>query len=232
VIAIFSQDLLLFDIDGTLIEKCPAHVKAFSAAIETIYTKIDDFSTLKPWGKTDPQLVIEALRLQGWPDERILPQLDDCLQLIEELFCTLIFEYPTTAYEGAKEFLQSLAERQYRLGLVTGNLEKIAYTKLEHGGLGGFFKVGGFGSDDRSRTRLVHLAVERAAEKWGFHPENGRVFLFGDTPYDVRAGREAGVKTVGVATSVFSEAELSGAGADYVVGSLSDSGNILRVILM
>jgi phosphoglycolate phosphatase-like HAD superfamily hydrolase len=228
VIAISSQDLLLFDIDGTLIRRCTAHVKAFSAAIETIYTKISDFSSLKPHGKTDPSLVIEALRLQGWPDDRILPRLDDCLKLIETLFSALVHAYPTEAYEDAAPFLQSLVDRNFHLGLVTGNLESIAYLKLEQGGLGGFFRVGGFGSDDQDRTRLVRLAMERAAEKLGCRPAPDRVFLFGDTPYDVKAGREAGVKTVGVATSIFSKEDLSRAGADFITGCLKDAETAIR----
>ena len=230
MIKISSEYLLLFDIDGTLIKRCRAHNKAFGAAIEAVYGKPADIRDLRPHGKTDPWLVMEALQLNGMPEENILPRLEACLRRMEDYFIRFISPDETEAFEGVKRLLEVLHKKQYLLGLVTGNLEKIAFAKLESAGLGGFFQIGGFGSDDMDRTRLVEIAIGRAIEKLGFGGERSKVFLFGDTPNDIYAGREAGVMTVGVATSIFSPGDLSGAGADYVLESLSHAGTVEGIL--
>ena len=63
---------------------------------------------------------------------------------------------------GMVELLEELASRpdEFRLSLVTGNLEPIARLKLARAGVGRFFEAGqgGFGSDDEDRGRLPAIA--------------------------------------------------------------------------
>ena len=113
------------------------------------------------------------------------------------------------------------------MGLVTGNVEAIAWTKLKITGLSHYFKMGGFGSDDSSRTNLVRLAVSRAVKGFGFS-SGGDIFLFGDTPKDIIAGKEAGVRTVAVATGIFSRKELSRSNPDYIHESLGEISSIIN----
>jgi len=55
------------------------------------------------------------------------------------------------------------------------------------------------------------------------------VFYVGDSTYDVMAARQAGVKSVGVSTSNYSMEQLSAAGADFVVPSISGILGILGI---
>ena len=57
------------------------------------------------------------------------------------------------------------------------------------------------------------------------------VFLFGDTPRDIKAGNDARIVTVGVATGNYSKEELENANADYVVDNLQDTQKILDLVL-
>ena len=50
-------------------------------------------------------------------------------------------------------------------------------------------------------------------------------FVIGDTPRDISAGREAGFRTVGVATSDYSTGDLSAAGADLVLSDFERDRN-------
>jgi phosphoglycolate phosphatase-like HAD superfamily hydrolase len=51
----------------------------------------------------------------------------------------------------------------------------------------------------------------------GCRPAADDVFVIGDTPRDIVAGREAGFLTVGVATGKYSKAELAESGATVVI---------------
>ena len=90
---------------------------------------------------------------------------------------------------------------------VTGNLQAIAWAKMEALGLKSLFSeplFGGFGSDDRSRAKLVTIAKERAGVAVAVAaPMDHRLckrYHFGDTPNDIKAAAVAGAVPVGVAT--------------------------------
>jgi phosphoglycolate phosphatase-like HAD superfamily hydrolase len=53
----------------------------------------------------------------------------------------------------------------------------------------------------------------------------GDIFVIGDTPRDIDAGREAGFRTVGVATSDYSVDQLKAAGADLVLSDFERERN-------
>jgi phosphoglycolate phosphatase len=115
---------------------------------------------------------------------------------------------------GVAELLPRLAARpgEFRLSLVTGNLEPVARLKLARAGLGRYFAPGqgGFGSDHASRAELPPIARERA----GGWPRE-RTVVIGDTPRDIACARADGVRVVAVATGPFGVEAL--ADADAVV---------------
>ncbi|MCK5095470.1 MAG: HAD hydrolase-like protein, partial [Spirochaetes bacterium] len=86
-----------------------------------------------------------------------------------------------------------------------------------------------FGSDDSDRTNLVRIAVNRAEADYNFK-NNSNVFLFGDTPKDIKAGKEAGVTAIGVATGMFLKEALAKAGADFIFENLEDKQSIIAVL--
>src|SRR5262245_1973675 len=115
---------------------------------------------------------------------------------------------------GIDEVLGELTERpDVMLGLATGNIERGARIKLERGNLNRYFAFGGFGSDSENRTALVRRAAELAALRCGSRVSPDDVFVIGDTPRDVEAGREAGFQTIAVATGRYAKSDLEAAGA-------------------
>jgi phosphoglycolate phosphatase len=115
---------------------------------------------------------------------------------------------------GVRELLEALAARpdEFRLSLVTGNLEPIARLKLARAGLGDYFEPGqgGFGSDHASRARLPAIARARAGD-W----PRERTVVIGDTPRDIACARADEVRVAAVATGPYAVEAL--ADADAVV---------------
>jgi phosphoglycolate phosphatase-like HAD superfamily hydrolase len=117
---------------------------------------------------------------------------------------------------GVPELLAALADRpdEFRLSLVTGNLEPIAHLKLARAGIGAYFAPGqgGFGSDSEHRDELPAIARARASSPpW----PRARTVVIGDTPRDIACARADGVRVAAVTTGWSSAAEL--AEADAVV---------------
>jgi phosphoglycolate phosphatase-like HAD superfamily hydrolase len=100
-----------------------------------------------------------------------------------------------------RRLLGGLERRGIVMGLVTGNLTRIGWWKLERAGLHGYFRFGAFGEMARDRAGLVRMAVRRArAEGWV-----GRatpVCMIGDAPADILAARANRVRSIAVATGL------------------------------
>jgi phosphoglycolate phosphatase len=117
---------------------------------------------------------------------------------------------------GIPELLEALAARpdEFRLSLVTGNLEPVARLKLARAGIGHHFPPGqgGFGSDHHARAELPPIARARASDPaW----PRERTVVIGDTPRDIACARADRLRVAAVATGPFAIDAL--ADADAVV---------------
>jgi phosphoglycolate phosphatase len=210
--------LLLFDVDLTLVNTGGAGLRALDRACRKLLSIDNAMEGIDPSGKTDPAIVREIFRRLG-----IASDLDLRLHSVLETYLSFLKEELRTSEKyhvlpGILDILGHVSGRpDVILGLATGNIEPGARVKLERGDLNRYFSFGGFGSDSEHRTGLVKHAAQTAVQKHGnsIHPDD--VFVIGDTPLDVDAGRAAGYKTVGVATGRYSKDDLLTAGATFVI---------------
>jgi phosphoglycolate phosphatase len=128
---------------------------------------------------------------------------------------------------GVTAVLDGLRSRGYLLGLLTGNLSRIAWAKMRHAGLDGYFQFGGFGEESEVRAHLVPVALAAATHLFGRPIPAEHAVLIGDTPHDIEAGKAHGTKTAGVATGMSSIESLIEAGADVVMPSFEDTDRAL-----
>ena len=222
--------LALFDIDKTLIKSSRGHSAVFSVAFRKVYGVNTTIDIINYHGMTDQQIIIEVLKKHGLDEQTIKSKIKDCMKVMIDSFNEIVKTDEIIVLDGVPELLKGLNKYNVLMGLVTGNLEPIARGKLKKVGLSHYFKIGGFGSDDINRANLVKLAIKRAVENFDFELNNN-VFLFGDAPQDIRAGKEANVKTIGVTTGIYSKEELENAGADFILENLKDTNKVLEIIL-
>ncbi|MGH2598936.1 MAG: HAD family hydrolase [Dehalococcoidia bacterium] len=216
--------LVLWDIDKTLVDIGPVsrdiYARAFLGVIKQPLQEPADMT-----GRTEKAILLETLALHGVADpESKFEQFYSALAVAaDELREEMVNRGHRLS--GSHEALAALVRDGVIQTVVTGNIKPIAITKLEVFGLSEHldFEVGGYGSDDSTRTTLVRLAWERAERKYGhaFHPDH--IVVIGDTPHDVQAASEVGVRAVGVATGSSTVEELAASGADAVVADLTDT---------
>ena len=222
--------LALFDIDKTLIKGSPSHKKAFSVAFREIYGVDTSIDIIQHSGMTEQEIIYKVLQTNNLDNEKIKSKLTQCMESMVRIFNKLVVNDEIVVLPGVKELLKALDNNKVLLGLVTGNLEQIARAKMKKINLNHYFKIGGFGSDHISRTELVKLAISRAENNFNFIFSNN-VYLFGDAPQDMNAGKEAGIKTIGVTTGIYDKKQLKNAGASIVVNDLTDTKTILNLVL-
>lgn len=214
-----DQILILFDIDGTLISNSTAGIRAYASAIDHCYGIKVDTSDYVSDGKTDLMIMGELMQRHGIDVATV-----DLNRLAQEYLSVLplkLVHDSGSVLPGVVELLTKLSsDKQFVLGLATGNLEKGAQEKLSIHGLDTFFTVGGYGSDATERALVVAAGINKANEK-----TKGAIrksVVIGDTPMDVKAAKANNISVLAVATGKFSIEELEQSGADFVVADLTE----------
>jgi phosphoglycolate phosphatase-like HAD superfamily hydrolase len=115
--------------------------------------------------------------------------------------------------------LYRLSRKGIPAGLVTGNLTRIGWKKMEQAGLRSYLRFGAFAELAKDRAGLVRIAV-RHARNQGWIDRKSSITLIGDHPNDIRAAKANGVRSVAVATGVISAEELGSHSPDLVVADM------------
>ncbi|MGB3542630.1 HAD family hydrolase [Rubrivirga sp.] len=212
--------VLLFDIDGTLLQSHGVGRRSVTAALEDVVGASYDFSDLPFSGKTDPQIFREVL--EGAVDAGLEADPTAVDAFREAYVRHMEAGLPHATVEdlpGAVDLVHRLHADRVTLGLLTGNVETIAYDKIDRIGLGrDVFPFGAFGSDHHSRNELPAIGAHRASEHTGRVLEGGDVVIIGDTPRDIECARAFGAVAVAVATGHYSVDDLED--ADVVLETL------------
>jgi phosphoglycolate phosphatase len=220
-----TKRLLLWDIDGTLINTGAAGQHALVRATIERFGGNGDLDGVEIAGRTDTAIAHQILEKHGVPITGHAADsfLDLYLRLLEK-------ELPRRegrVLPGVRELVESASRQEHiSLGLLTGNLRRGAHLKLEHYQLWEFFPFGAFSDDHHDRNELGPCAVRRAVEHaaCAFSPE--QVDVIGDTGHDIACGKAFGARTIAVATGSWSRERLAEHRPDFL---FDDLGNVDEV---
>jgi phosphoglycolate phosphatase-like HAD superfamily hydrolase len=212
--------LVLFDIDGTLIDSGDASVIALTRLFRSLYDINDAFISVTMDGKTDKQIIKEGLAANN------LPIGDKDIQsIIAKYLINLEKEINNDRKHvkpGVRKLLNRLGQMDdFYLGLLTGNIESGARLKLGVFDLNRYFPLGAFGSDHEDRNQLLPIAIHKHSQRTGQDIRFEDCIVVGDTPKDVECSRPYGAISVAVTTGIYSSEQLAAAGADYVLPDLT-----------
>ncbi len=211
--------LLLFDIDGTLLQRAAdAHRDAIHEALRVVHGVRDPARRTghEVAGRTDAEIARGLLVAAGVAARSIDERADDVRIAACEAYARLCpDDLSAHVTPGIAAVLEQIEERgRDRLALVTGNYEAIARMKLRAAGIGAYFPSGqgGFGSDHEQRAELPRIARGRAGDGDASWPRE-RTIVIGDTPRDIACARADGVRVFAVATGPYRPENLTDADA-------------------
>ncbi|GAA3403349.1 pyrophosphatase PpaX [Paenibacillus hodogayensis] len=201
---------VLFDLDGTIVDTNELIIQSFLHALE---------------GETE----------QPYTRERIIPHMGFPLQeqlrfftgrdAVDELTVKyrafnlskhdeLVKEFPYV-----REVLAELQQRGIRMGVVTNKMRMTTLMGLKLCGIESYMETV-VAIDDVERGKPDPESVRKALELLKI--DAGEALMVGDSKYDIIAGRDAGVKTVGVAWSLKGEDHLRELSPDYIIRDMRE----------
>ena len=225
--------LLLFDVDGTLVDVAGAGRAALREALEAVYGETGDIDGFDFHGRTDPGIVRGLLRpldrQDAWIDRSLGPLWERYLEALDRELERR--DGDLKPCPGVPELLSRLqADERFLSALLTGNVEGGAWRKLRACGLADAFGFGAFGSDAERREELPAIALRRARERAGVVFRAGETWIIGDTPEDIRAARAGGVRVLAVATGRHDESDLRRHAPDALLPDLADTERVLAAL--
>lgn len=203
-------DTVVLDVDGTLIDSNYHHTLAWWAAFRDEGQRVPAWRIHRAIGMGGDRLVsaVAGERLEREIGDQVRDRwerhYDDVLPQVE-------------AFAGAPELLAALRERGHRLALASSGIPR--HTR---------HAIALLGAEDHTSTvttsqdaeeskpdpELLEVALERV--------DATRAVMVGDSVWDVRSAKEAGLPVIALLSGGFGRAELEDAGADVVREDVAD----------
>jgi HAD superfamily hydrolase (TIGR01509 family) len=186
VIDLWQVQAVLLDVDGTLVDSNGAHARAYTQALREHGIDIQEDAVRRLIGMGSDKLLPAAAQVsQDSPAGKAIAARK------EELFHALLPALKPT--RGARALLEHLYDSGIELAVATSADERELEALLDQAGLEDLIPVRST-KDDAAESKpdpdVVQAALARA------RISAGQALLVGDTPYDVEAGRRAGVSVV------------------------------------
>jgi phosphoglycolate phosphatase-like HAD superfamily hydrolase len=211
--------LILFDIDGTLVRRAgPHHRQALVDAVREVLGIETTTEGIPVHGMLDPDILTQMMRAGGVAHGVIASKMPAIIEAAQEIYQTSVPDIRDKTCPGVVPLLDLLQGRRTMLALVTGNLTRIGWRKLERAGLRHYFRFGAFGEMASTRGGLARLAVEQARREGVV---DGTISLIGDATQDVLAARENGIRSIAVRTGITPPEDLEACTPDLLLDDLT-----------
>ena len=212
------MDLLIFDLDGTLVDSKQDLANAVNAARARMGLAPLDEKLISSYVGDGAPTLIRRMMPPGTGEEDLARTLEFFLQYYGEhkLDCT-------RPYPGVEEALERLARAGVRMAVLTNKPVRISRAILEGLGLDRYFERI-YGGNSFEQKKPHPMGVETLLAELGVARE--RALIVGDSAVDVRTARNAGVRACGV-TYGFQPESLAAEAPDLLVDRLEQLADII-----
>lgn len=226
-----SQKILLFDIDGTLLEPAGIGRLCYRRALEDVLGHSISTDHVEMAGRTDWQILNDLLIYEGLDENQIEHHREAVFDALARHIATAAPTSKIHALSGVLTLMERLArDGRFVLGLVTGNSRGVVAHKLQAVGIDpGLFIVGAFGDEHLDRNALPALALYRLSQMLGIQISPESVLVIGDTPHDIACARHSGLQVLCVATGLFDSDELAKYKPDFLLEDFSDTDAVMEI---
>ena len=192
-----NKALILFDLDGTLIDSAPDLTHAVNAMLGEMGLPQYDLDTVHHWVGNGAQMLVKRALLgrRDVEDERVDTDLfEEALTRFMAHYRTRLCE-ETYAYEGVPETLERLKARGYTLGIVTNKPYGFVPPILDRLELSSYFTYT-IGGDSLPVKKPDPAPLLHLCETLGYTPSHS--VMVGDSKNDILAANACGMDSVGV----------------------------------
>jgi HAD superfamily hydrolase (TIGR01509 family) len=208
---------IVFDIDGTLTDSIEAYYQIFREAAARVGIKVKREDVLEPMA-TGSLIWDRAIPLDVPERESRIQQ---CMALMPRIFSDMMQK--VELFPGVERILRALSESGVSIGGVTSSWT-MALRPIDASGVRHFFKAI-VTREDGFRPKPAPDGILECLRRMKVEPD--KALAVGDSPLDIRAGKSAGLITVGVLSGIGNRVQLEGEGPAAI---LNDAVEILSLL--
>jgi len=214
-----KYDVVLFDLDGTIIDSGEGVLNSVKYALKYYGAPIPEYETLRKF--MGPPLFASFKEICGFPDVQAREAIDIYREYYQDKGI-----HENTVYEGMSQLIADLKESGKQVIVATSKPEKFAEIILEELGIAKHFTY--IAGADMEETRVDKEAVlEYALETCGI-TDRSKIVMVGDRKFDIIGAKMLGLDSIGVLFGYGDRPELESEGATYIV----ETANELRKLLL
>lgn len=220
-----SVELVIFDLDGTLIDSSPDIASSVNHALQPFgVPPLTVEETRELVGEGVTRLIDKVIerRRENLPSGAAEPDRMLLLRRFLDHYAAHLTDH-TTVYPGVGETLERLAG--HRKAVISNKREDLSVAVLRELGLLRHFELV-LGSDTTPERKPSPVPIRFVLARTGVRRE--AAIIVGDSNYDIEAGRAAGVRTVGVTYGYRSVDFLRG--ADFIITAMPELVDVLKVV--
>jgi len=191
-----KDKIILFDLDGTLIDSTEAILESFGVAFKTFGDDIPHAQLIKTEIGHPLDMMFTTL---GVAEDKVWDYVNAYKMHYREISCA-----KTVLLADAREAV-ILASQHATLGVVTTKTAKYSIELLEHMGLMAYFDVL-IGREDVLKPKPNPEPIEKALLK--LPSDTNNIWMIGDTCMDMLAAKAANVGAIGVTCGYGTEESL------------------------
>ena len=217
-------DAVIFDLDGTLIDSIDIYFAIVEKALERLNLPAVSRSQ-----------ILAAAESEEFKWELILPKdilnrkekiIDEAWTVINEI-APQMFADNLDLIQGAERIVENMASNGLKIGLVTSTQRKYLEIKmqpLKDAGVDQLFEAV-ITTDDVEKRKPDPDPLVTCAQQLDMKPDD--CVYVGDTTTDIKAGKAASMRTVGVLTGFDDYESLSRENPDAIIDSVQMLGSVI-----
>lgn len=213
-----KPELILFDLDGTLVDSVPDLAQAVDRMLQAIDLPVAGIEAVRDWvGNGAAMLVRRALAGAMRPQEDD-SRFEQAYQLFLQYYAEATADR-SELYSGVEQTLQDLNASGVRMGVVTNKPIQFTDSMLSGFALAEYFDVV-LGGDSLPQKKPSPEPLLHAMQLCGVSPE--QTLMVGDSKTDVAAARAAGCPVVCVPYGYNHGEKIEEAKPDLVIECLTE----------
>ena len=212
------MSLILFDLDGTLIDSEPGICATLAHAFAQIGAQLPPREVLRSW--IGPPFWQSFPSVLGDDAQRIEAAIEHYRVRFEEIGWS-----EHAVYAGIAEMIGALAAARRPLAIVTTKPQRQAQKIIDHLPFGAAFERV-YGPDSNGRHCAKAEMIAQALQDFAIRAEDA--VMVGDRHFDIEGARANGVRALGVGWGFGSHEELERAGAEAIVDTPAQLAALLR----
>lgn len=212
-------DYVIFDFDGTVADTGEGILKSLQYSFTAMGDEEPDLEDLKKF--IGPPVYYSYTHFYGISEEKVDLYIKKYRERYREKGI-----YESKVYDGLKELIISLKERNVKVGIASSKPESLIYSVSDYLGITYMFDaIVGVKSDNSKHSTKAGLITQAMADLGA--TEKSKVLMVGDRLFDIDGAHEAGVKCCGALWGYGDEEEFKAHNADFIVNKPEDIINLI-----